>query len=70
MITIEIPKKYLYNIDLTNTSQKHHEAHRSYQSFIDGLLIFKRENEDITLNELTIYAKGVLAGRTKKKGRA
>jgi len=64
---IETPEKYFYDVDKVNTSQKHHESKNSFQSFIDELLVFKIKNNEATLEDITIYAKGVFAGRNVKK---
>lgn len=67
MVVIETPEKYFYDIEKVNSSQKHHESRNSYQSFIDDILVFKMKNREITLEEIIMYAKGVIAGRSIKK---
>jgi len=66
-VNIETPDKYIYIVDKVKTSQKHHESKHSFQSLIDELLVFKINNREATLGDITVYAKGVLAGRSAKK---
>ena len=68
MISIETPKKYIYKVELVKTSQLHHEAHSSFQGIIDKILIVEKENRGLSLEELTMFAKGILAGRNKRFG--
>jgi len=67
VINIATPEKYIFNSELVATSQKHHESHSAYQSLIDKILICKRENVDMLHNELVMYSKGILDGRSKKR---
>ena len=64
---IETPASYVYNVEKVKTSSTHHDAKNSYQTLIDELLIFKMKNKDITIENLSIYAKGLLTGRTSRK---
>ena len=63
--------KDIRSVMLVTTPEKYQclknaDIRRSYQHIIDAIIEFKRQHPEGTIQELNIYAIGIVRGRTKQ----
>ena len=61
---IETPTRYIYNPELVQKSENQKANQTSFQKTIDDLLMFRNDNPNTPIEDLVLYTRGILKGRS------